>query len=152
MVLLAALLSTALVLTHHAHQAHANIDFTVDLGYSKYVGTAAADNKIVKWLGIRYAAPPVGNNRFRAPQDPVKDGKTNQANKVCGIPSLLMYPTDDRSSGISVSRPHPLVSRLVPLKTVSSSMCTAPVDNSKSRPVFVYIQGGGLNSNGGSEL
>jgi hypothetical protein len=88
MVLLTALLTTVLVLTHHARKAHANIDFTVDLGYSKYVGTAAADNKIVKWLGIRYAAPPVGNNRFRAPQGPIKDGKTIQADKVCPISPL----------------------------------------------------------------
>jgi Carboxylesterase family len=88
MVLLTVLLTTVLVLTQHAQKAHANIDFTVDLGYSKYVGTAAADNKIVKWLGIRYAAPPVGNNRFRAPQDPVVDGKTIQANTVCLASSL----------------------------------------------------------------
>jgi hypothetical protein len=87
MVLLTTLLTTVLVLTH-ARRAHANIDFTVDLGYSKYVGAAAADDKIVKWLGIRYAAPPVGNNRFRAPQDPVVDGKTIQANTVCLASSL----------------------------------------------------------------
>ena len=50
------LVTTLLVLTH-AHKAAAKIDFTVDLGYAKYTGISAVDNKIVKWLDIRYAAP-----------------------------------------------------------------------------------------------
>lgn len=80
--LLTIILTTVLVLLH-AHKTHANLDFTVDLGYSKYVGVSASDNKVVKWLGIRYAAPPTGDFRFKAPQAPVSDGKTVQADTVC---------------------------------------------------------------------
>jgi hypothetical protein len=83
MVLPIVLITTLLVLTHHAHRAAANIDFTVDLGYAKYTGTSAADNKIVKWLGIRYAAPPVGTLRFKAPQDPIVNNTVQVANAVC---------------------------------------------------------------------
>jgi carboxylesterase type B len=42
---------------------------TVDVGYSKYKGTQLP-NGITQWLGIGYAAPPLGDLRFRAPQHP----------------------------------------------------------------------------------
>ena len=54
----------------------------VDLGYTKYLGTAIPAG-ITQWLGIRYAAPPVGDLRFRAPADPVVDNTTQIANQVC---------------------------------------------------------------------
>lgn len=41
----------------------------VDLGYARYQGEALP-NGISQWLGMRYAAPPVGSLRFAAPQDP----------------------------------------------------------------------------------
>lgn len=42
---------------------------TVHLDYSTYSGVVQGDG-VTKWLGIRYAAPPTGNLRFAAPQDP----------------------------------------------------------------------------------
>ncbi|KAL4888096.1 Alpha/Beta hydrolase protein [Aspergillus ambiguus] len=41
----------------------------VDLGYARYRGQRLS-NGINQWLGIRYAAPPIGPLRFAAPQDP----------------------------------------------------------------------------------
>ena len=41
---------------------------TVDLGYSKYEGYTAEG--VNQWLGMRFAAPPVGDLRWRAPQPP----------------------------------------------------------------------------------
>jgi Carboxylesterase family len=41
----------------------------VNLGYSKYEGTVL-NAGVNQYLGMRYAAPPLGNNRWRAPQDP----------------------------------------------------------------------------------
>jgi hypothetical protein len=41
----------------------------VDLGYSMYQGIT--QNGINKWLGIRFAAPPTGNFRWRAPALPL---------------------------------------------------------------------------------
>lgn len=58
-----------------------DITLSVDLGYSTYTGTDAA-NGVSQWLGVRYAQAPVGNLRFRAPQGPVVDGQTYNANKV----------------------------------------------------------------------
>ena len=56
-------------------------DLTVDLGYATFQGTAL-NNGISQWLGMRYAAPPVGNLRFAAPQDPPEDSTLQLANKV----------------------------------------------------------------------
>lgn len=46
------------------------VDPLVELSYSTYEGTPLS-NGISQWLGIRYAAPPLGNLRFEAPKDPV---------------------------------------------------------------------------------
>lgn len=53
----------------------------VDLGYSKYVGLPLS-NSITQWLGIRFAAPPLGDLRFRAPQAPLFDPAVQQASQV----------------------------------------------------------------------
>lgn len=54
---------------------------TVNLDYASYKGVKQS-NGITQWLGMRYAAPPVGNLRFAAPQDPpVVDG-VQRADKV----------------------------------------------------------------------
>ena len=42
----------------------------VDLGYEIYEGYYNASFSLNTWLGIRYAAPPLGENRWRAPQQP----------------------------------------------------------------------------------
>lgn len=42
----------------------------VDLGYEIYEGYYNASFGLNTWLGIRYAAPPLGANRWRAPQQP----------------------------------------------------------------------------------
>ncbi|ORY18223.1 carboxylesterase [Clohesyomyces aquaticus] len=41
----------------------------VDLSYTKIQGTALSSG-VTQWLGVRYAAPPVGTLRFAAPIDP----------------------------------------------------------------------------------
>lgn len=53
----------------------------VDLGYTKYQGHELS-NGIVQWLGMRYAAPPVGQLRFAAPQDPLPTQGVQEASKV----------------------------------------------------------------------
>lgn len=59
-----------------------NITLTVDLGYAKYQGVNS-DNGVSQWLGIRYAAPPVANLRFRAPADPLLNDTIQIADTVC---------------------------------------------------------------------
>ncbi len=65
-----------------AHSRATNsIPLTVDLGYAKYTG-ADAKNGVSQWFGIRYAAAPVGDLRFRAPRDPAVENKVITANTV----------------------------------------------------------------------
>ena len=68
----------------------------VDVGYTRYRGTELS-NGITQWLGMRYAAPPLGNLRFRAPADPPVNSTTQNANKVCGChtyPIATFKPSD----------------------------------------------------------
>lgn len=53
----------------------------VDIGSNRYQGQALP-NGISQWLGIRYAAPPLGSLRFMPPQDPPRTGKIEMATKV----------------------------------------------------------------------
>lgn len=45
------------------------VDPLVDLGYTKIQGVAEPGGA-TRWLGVRYAAPPLGELRFAAPVDP----------------------------------------------------------------------------------
>lgn len=44
----------------------------VDLGYATYEGTALS-NGVNQFLGMRFAAPPVGQNRFKLPQEVIQE-------------------------------------------------------------------------------
>ena len=59
-----------------------SVDPVVKLSYATYVGTELA-NGVTQWLGLRYASPPLGDLRFRAPIDPPVNGKIQLANNVC---------------------------------------------------------------------
>ncbi|RKF63120.1 Acetylcholinesterase [Erysiphe neolycopersici] len=124
----AILLGSYLGLRHVNVQAH-EVRSTVDLGYSKYTGIGNDDDGVMKWLGIRYAAPPTGHLRFRAPVDPETDSKTYLANQHAS----LCHSTPSTK-----------------LNHNSSEDCLfldvyAPSSNPGPHPVFVFIQGGGLN-------
>jgi acetylcholinesterase len=54
----------------------------VDLGYAKYQG-ATNSLGINEFLGLRYAAPPLGELRFRAPRDPLNETGIIKADSVC---------------------------------------------------------------------
>lgn len=53
-----------------------------DLGYSQYQGINL-QNGVKHWLGIRYAAAPIGDLRFAAPHDPTPNSTIQKASKVC---------------------------------------------------------------------
>lgn len=55
----------------------------VDLGYSQYRGTVL-ESGVNQYLGIRYAAPPVGDLRFRKPVKPWKTSVIQDATAVSG--------------------------------------------------------------------
>ncbi|KAJ3828451.1 Alpha/Beta hydrolase protein [Lentinula raphanica] len=45
----------------------------IDLGYAQYQGAFDSTNNLTNYLGMRYAAPPLGNLRWQAPQSPVSN-------------------------------------------------------------------------------
>ncbi|KAM7200173.1 Alpha/Beta hydrolase fold [Naviculisporaceae sp. PSN 640] len=108
------------------------VDPSVNLTYSQYVGNPLG-NGVTQWLGIRYAAAPVGNLRFEPPQDPpyVDDPQpANKHGKIC-------LETGDAPNASMTSEDCLFLDVYAPTDaTIQSNL-----------PVFVFIQGGGFNSN-----
>jgi cholinesterase len=57
------------------------VEETVNIGYSVYKGQALS-NGVSQWLGIRYAAPPLGELRFAPPQEPLHTKGIQDATQV----------------------------------------------------------------------
>ena len=138
--MLIVLLSTLLTLLPH-HQADARRPqpsgvpvapangATVDLGYGKYKGVDQ-ENGVSYWLGMRYAKAPVDDLRFALPQAPDKfDGvqPANMAMKGCVGVGPKTAGTSEDCLSVDVHAP------------------SNPSTGAKL-PVYLYIQGGGLNS------
>ena len=69
----------------------------VSLDYATYEGITLS-NGINQFLGMRYAASPVGDNRFRLPKPPVHETGVVQATQVCpGLQTLPPQPTNPKS-------------------------------------------------------
>jgi para-nitrobenzyl esterase len=106
---------------------------TIETGSLK----GAAGDGLLSFKGIPYAAPPVGNLRWRPPQPAAKWSGVRQAN-ACGHDCMqLPFPSD-----------------AAPLGTTPAEDCLvlnvwAPEQRTRKLPVLVWIYGGGF-VNGGS--
>lgn len=78
-------LALVLSLTHSASPsplaAVTDPDPIVRLDYAAYQG-AALSTGVTQYLGMRFAAPPVGNLRWRAPEDPATLSGVQDASQV----------------------------------------------------------------------
>ncbi|EQL04236.1 Carboxylesterase, type B [Ophiocordyceps sinensis CO18] len=110
----------------------AAVNSTVDLSYSKYRGVSL-ENGISQWLGIRFAAPPVGSLRFMPPRDPPRTAEVQEADKHGK--HCLATAEDPKSN--KTSEDCLFLDVQAPTKATASSKL----------PVFLYIQGGGFNTN-----
>ncbi|KAF7343276.1 Carboxylic ester hydrolase [Mycena venus] len=114
----------------------------VDLGYARYQGMVNTDTNVTTFLGIRYAAAPMNDLRFRAPTPPTP---------VTGLQQATEQPAQcyqDSSAGTSPT--NPLRQRQV--SNVSSEDCLflnvyypsdavgVPVGG---LPTLIWIHGGG---------
>ncbi|KAL7956223.1 alpha/beta-hydrolase [Trichoderma compactum] len=106
----------------------------VDLGYAKYRGVRL-DAGVDQFLGMRFAQAPLGNLRFRAPQDPTPQKSIQDASKfgpICvGVGQTADANTAEDCLFVNVYKP----SRATP---------------SSNLPVWVFIQGGGYAQNANS--
>ncbi|KAK0632745.1 Alpha/Beta hydrolase protein [Immersiella caudata] len=93
---------------------------------SQYIGRPLPIG-VTQWLGIRYAAPPVGDLRFAPPQDPANDPEPKQANEVSNIEPGRARTSED----------------CLFLDVYAPTWATSE----SKLPVFVFIQGGGFNGN-----
>ncbi|KAM5506867.1 hypothetical protein McanMca71_001772 [Microsporum canis] len=133
MTVLITILIVSLVLVLHrkgarAHHMHGPL---VELDYAKYLGIPGGYG-VTSWLGIRYAAPPVGQLRFAAPQDPMKESGIQRANS--------RGPYCISTSSKSVTRISEDCLRL----NVFAPTNARP---DSKLPVFFFILGGGFNIN-----
>ncbi|KAF4312369.1 Carboxylesterase type B [Botryosphaeria dothidea] len=108
----------------------AAVDPLVQLPYASYHGTPLSKG-VTQWMGIPYAAPPVGDLRFAAPRDIVVENKEYQADahgpSCIGVDSR---PGDNRVSEDCLK---------LDVYAPSSAAAGAAL------PVFFYVQGGGFS-------
>lgn len=118
--------------------AHA-VDTLVDIGYAQYQG-AVVDSElgVSAWKGIQYGAPPVGNLRFVAPQDPVQTGLINATQYGATCPP-------SRPDDFTVSEPQERFHIAEDCLYLSVHAPTKARAESKL-PVVVFFQGGGFSS------
>lgn len=103
----------------------------VDLGYSIYEGTSL-NNGQNQFLGIRFAAPPLGDRRFRRPYPPLS---------TTGIQSAKAFGSVCYALGEGLVEGHSEDCLFLNVWTPSDANSEAKL------PVFVWIQGGGYNTN-----
>ncbi|RAH67869.1 putative carboxylesterase [Aspergillus aculeatinus CBS 121060] len=108
---------------------------TVDLGYSKYQGTRLAGG-VDQFLGMRYAAPPLGDLRFRAPQDPVTNATLQTATEY----GPICIGVDQDNSPADWTEDCLFINVFKPSTATPQSKL----------PVWFFIQGGGYAQNSNS--
>lgn len=119
----------------------------MDLGYAKYQGILNNATGNIEFLGIRYAAPPIGPLRWREPQAPAT---------VAGVQLADIQPnTCYRSAGLGMNTVSPFrptshrTRRQVPAIPPESEDClflkvATPASGRGDLPVVVWIHGGGF--------
>ncbi|KAH8882565.1 carboxylesterase [Thozetella sp. PMI_491] len=114
------------------------VDPLVDLGYTKLQGVAEQIG-VTQWLGVRFAAPPLGQLRFAAPVDPQPTTDVVDATKFQPI-CLSRQPSD------FTNKPN---KRFTVAEDCLFLNIFAPSNATRDAkvPVMYFIQGGGFQSN-----
>ncbi|KAJ7589883.1 Alpha/Beta hydrolase protein [Mycena floridula] len=119
----------------------------VDLGYARYQGTFDSASNNTHFLGMRYAAPPLGPLRFLAPQNlfPVE-----AVQPATDLPPRCLQATQGNAS----KTPFRVEKRALPADTEDCLFLNVYVPGNVSRAndldVVVWIHGGGYVSGGTS--
>ncbi|KAH8831367.1 Alpha/Beta hydrolase protein [Flagelloscypha sp. PMI_526] len=107
---------------------------TVDLGYAKYVGTPL-EAGVTQFLGMRYAAPPLADRRWRAPVDPLNEEQPIEATTH----GPLCYSIDVAYDASAKTYSEDCL--FIDVYTPSNASKTSRL------PVWFFIQGGGYTKN-----
>ncbi|KAJ6463192.1 Alpha/Beta hydrolase protein [Mycena vulgaris] len=113
----------------------------VDLGYAQYQGTVNTAINVTNFLGIRYAAAPLGDLRFRAPQPPAN---------VTGVQLATVQPNECLQAPTGASSTNPLETRATQIVATEDCLFLNvyyPSDGAGTPltdlPTLVWIHGGG---------
>ncbi|KAL9077524.1 MAG: hypothetical protein Q9157_003353 [Trypethelium eluteriae] len=120
-----------------AFQSVSAVEPLVDLGHSRYQGVPL-QNGITQWLGLRYGAPPVGNLRFAAPQDPPRNGSL----QIADTHGNICIGTGQAANATGYGEDCLFLDIYAPSNAT---------ENSKLG-VYFFIQGGGFNTNSNPNL
>jgi carboxylesterase type B len=127
----------------------------VDLGYGVYKGVSNSSSGLNTWKGVRYAAPPVGPQRWRAPAPPAINrtvviantfGPTCPQSALAGV-GVPFTPGNEDCLFLNVYAPAGKSG-----KSSGVAMGMALTDRSlQGLPVFIYIHGGGYGLGDGTQ-
>ncbi|KAF9064636.1 Alpha/Beta hydrolase protein [Rhodocollybia butyracea] len=114
----------------------------IDLGYAKYQGAFDSLNNVTSYLGMRYAAPPVGELRFRAPQAPANNTTIVQEANTEPIPCFQAPMGSAPTNPLEAMNKRQMVTETDDCLFLNTyfpgdSIPTTPL------PVLVWIHGGG---------
>ncbi|KAH7920758.1 alpha/beta-hydrolase [Leucogyrophana mollusca] len=125
---------------------------TVDLGYASYQGSVDPTSNITSFLGIRYAAPPVGDLRWAAPQPPATvsgvQQATEQPNECYQAPMGNASTNSFTLSKRAVSESEDCLF----LNVYTPGDAVASASSGEGLPVVVWIHGGGYTEGAASSF
>ncbi|KAL7917262.1 Alpha/Beta hydrolase protein [Trichoderma austrokoningii] len=111
---------------------------TIDLGYAVYEGVYNDTYHLNTWKSIRYAAPPIGNLRWQAPQPPLNATSRNRL-----VPAVDQPPWCPQSGAYGVPSVYGFNSGLGNEDCLYLNVYAPP--QAENLPVFVWIHGGGYS-------
>ncbi|KAG1888688.1 Alpha/Beta hydrolase protein [Suillus subluteus] len=124
----------------------------IDLGYAQYQGSVDTATNTTSFLGIRYAAPPLGSLRWAAPQPPPTISGVQQANTQPN--ECYQAPLGNASTNpfenISLSKRDVSQSEDCLFLNVYTPGSVVVATPSGGFPVVVFIHGGGYISGAAS--
>ncbi|KAJ7645300.1 Alpha/Beta hydrolase protein [Mycena rosella] len=106
---------------------------TVTLDYGTFTGLTNTTNGIIYFQGIRYADPPVGELRWRAPVSPPSTHLGNVNATALGFACIV---TTQKGSGATTDEDCLFGNVYIPIATTARSQL----------PVMVYFHGGGFET------
>ncbi|KAG0695775.1 Alpha/Beta hydrolase protein [Suillus ampliporus] len=120
----------------------------INLGYSQYQGSVDTATNITSFLGIRYAAPPVGDLRWAAPQPPSTISEVQQATTqpnecyqaLAGTSSTNPFESTSMSKRAVIQTEDSEDCLFLNVFTPASEVVAIPPGG---LPVVVWIHGGG---------